>query len=55
MAELQIDKTEIGLIMMALNSIDDAWLTEDGDAARARLAHKLLVAMREAARQDGAP
>ena len=41
MAELQVDQTEIGLIMMGLNSIDDAWLTEDGTAARARLAYKL--------------
>jgi hypothetical protein len=41
MAELQVDQTEIGLIMMGLNSIEDARLTEDGKAARARLAYKL--------------
>lgn len=44
MAELQIDRTEIGLIMMALTFIDDAKLTEEGKAARARLAHKLGAA-----------
>jgi hypothetical protein len=41
MPELNVDQTEIGLIMMGLNSIEDAQLTEDGKAARARLACKL--------------
>ena len=41
MPELNVDQTEIGLIMMGLSSIEDAQLTEDGKAARARLAYKL--------------
>ena len=41
MAELQVDQTEIGLLVMGLSFIDDAQLTEDGKTARARLAHKL--------------
>ena len=41
MPELHVDQTEIGLIMMGLSCIDDTWLTEDGKAARARLAYKL--------------
>jgi hypothetical protein len=41
MPELNVDQTEIGLIMIGLNSLDDAQLTEDGKAARARLAYKL--------------
>lgn len=44
MADLQVDKTEIGLILMGINSLDDAWLTEDGKAARARIAYKLGAA-----------
>jgi hypothetical protein len=44
MAELQVDKTEIGLIMMGLNSLDDAQLTKEGKDARARLAFKLGAA-----------
>jgi hypothetical protein len=44
MPELNVDKIEIGLIMMGLNSLDDAWLDEDGKAARARLAFKLGAA-----------
>jgi hypothetical protein len=41
MPELNVDQTEIGLIIMGLNSIEEAQLTEDGKAARARLAYKL--------------
>ena len=60
MAELNVDKTEIGLIMMGLNSLDDARLDEDGKAARARLAFKLgaasaelFVAAKKAGDDDG--
>ncbi len=38
MPELNVDQTEIGLIMMGLSSIEDAQLTEDG---KAELAYKL--------------
>ena len=38
---VSIDQHELGIIMMGLNSIEDGWLTEDGKAARARLAIKL--------------
>jgi hypothetical protein len=41
MAELQVDQTETGLLIMGLSFIGDALLTEDGKAARARLADKL--------------
>jgi len=44
MTELQVNKTEIGLIMMGLNSLDDARLTEEGKTARARLEFKLGAA-----------
>jgi hypothetical protein len=47
MAELNVDQIEIGLIMMGLSFIDDARLTEDGKAARARLAYKLGFAAAE--------
>ena len=60
MAELQVDQTEISLIMMGLNSLDDAWLDENGKAARARLAFKLgaasaelFVAAKKAGDDDG--
>lgn len=39
--DVRLDQTEIGLIVMGLNSIDDASLTEEGTAARAALAYKL--------------
>jgi hypothetical protein len=44
MSELDIDPAEIGVIIMGLTCIEDAWLTEDGRAARVRLAHKLGAA-----------
>ena len=44
---LSVDQHEIGIIMMGLNSVEDEWLTEDGKAARARLAFKLGVIAKE--------
>jgi hypothetical protein len=41
MAQLDVDMTEIGLIMMGLSYIEDDRLNENAKAARARLAYKL--------------
>lgn len=47
MAELNVDQSEVGILAMGLSCIEDAWLTEDGKAARARLAYKLGAAFAE--------
>ena len=47
MPELNVDNTEIGLIMMGLSSIEDAQLTEDDsdpEALGGRMAERLRAA-----------
>jgi len=52
MAQVNVDRTETGLLIMALSYLEDARLDEAGRAARARLAYKLGAAFADVPIED---